>query len=112
LKQAPYSTVGDLVIALGGVPDGAPVRRSLDLATALATSEIEVDGVTHRRRVVASPDDQVIAVHLAASAAGAVSARLTWECPLQEARAHAESDELVLSGRNDPHADTPGALTF
>ncbi|WP_206673597.1 glycoside hydrolase family 95 protein [Pseudactinotalea terrae] len=112
IKQAAYSTAGELVIAFEGVPDGASVRRSLDLATALASSEILLDGVTHRRRVVASPEHQVIAVHLAASEPGAVSARLAFACPLQDARAVAEADELVLAGRNDPHEDTPGALTF
>lgn len=112
LKQAPYSTVGELLIAFEAVPDGATSARSLDLATALATSEVWVDGVTHRRRVVASPQDQVIAVHLGASAAGAVAARLSFTSPLQETQVAAEGSDLVLTGRNDPHAGTPGALTF
>ncbi|WP_420114899.1 glycosyl hydrolase family 95 catalytic domain-containing protein [Pseudactinotalea sp.] len=112
LKQAPYSTVGELVIEFEGVPDGAPVRRSLDLATALVASEVTADGVTHRRRVVASPEDQVIAVHLAASQTGAVSARLRFTSPLQQTEVAAEGSEIVLTGRNDPHADTPGALTL
>ncbi|GAB2609940.1 glycoside hydrolase family 95 protein [Pseudactinotalea suaedae] len=112
LKQAAYSTLGDLVIAFDGVADDGESRRSLDLATALASSEVVTDGVTHRRRVVASPGDQVIAVHLAASAPGAVSARLSFACPLTDARAVAEGSELVLAGRNDPHEQTPGALTF
>lgn len=115
LKQAAYSTVGDLSIAFDGVADVGGYRRSLDLDSACARTELTTAGVTHVRRVVASPDADVIAVHLATSVPGALGARVTVQSPLRTtttATTTAAGAELVLAGANDPHGDIPGALTF
>ena len=75
IKQAPYSTVGDLRIDLDGVdPDAVTgYRRTLDLDTAEAVTELTVDGVTHapRRRLAARPGDRGAPVRLPSGPASA-----------------------------------------
>lgn len=114
VKQAAYSTVGSLIVELDGVDPTSVTgyRRDLDLESAEAVTSWMLDGVAYRRRVVASPSDQVVAVHLSASRPGALSGRLRFTSPLQRTSVHATADELVLGGGNDPHGDIPGALSF
>jgi len=114
LRQAAYQTVGSLEIALPGIDPARATgyRRSLDLDAALAETLFTLDGVTHRRRVIASPIDQVIAVELSASRRGAVACRLSFTSPEKQWQVRAEGATLVLSGRNDPHGGIAGALRF
>ncbi|MFS2110950.1 glycoside hydrolase N-terminal domain-containing protein [Sphingomonas sp. Sphisp140] len=114
LRQAAYQTIGSLEIALPGI-DAAKAtdyRRSLDLDAALAETLLILDGVTHRRRVIASPVDQVIAMELSASRRGSVSCRLSFTSPEKQWQVRAEGATLVLGGRNDPHGGIAGALRF
>jgi alpha-L-fucosidase 2 len=114
LRQAAYQTIGSLEIGFPGM-DAARAsgyRRSLDLDSALAETVFTLDGVTHRRRVIASPVDQVIAVELGASRPGSVSCRLGFASPEKKWTVRAEGRTLVLSGQNDPHGAIPGALRF
>ncbi|WP_423605137.1 glycoside hydrolase family 95 protein [Sphingomonas sp. MS122] len=114
-RQAPYQTVGSLMIEMPDIA-AAPVtgyRRALDIDSAVAETRFVANGVTFHRHVVASPADQVIAVHLTASRPGAIDARLAFTCPLKTWQAAPEGDDtFVLSGRNDPHFGIPGALRF
>jgi alpha-L-fucosidase 2 len=114
LRQAAYQTVGSLRIEMGIPEAPAPgYRHALDLDSAVAETRFAANGVTYRRRVIASPVDQVIAVHLTADRPGAIAARLSYTCPLKTWQAAAEgNDTLVLSGRNNAHFDIPGALRF
>jgi alpha-L-fucosidase 2 len=114
LRQAPYQTIGSLVIGMPGL-DAARAsgyRRSLDLDAALADVAFAIDGVTYHRRAIASPVDQVIAIELGASRPGAVSCRLSFTSPEKQWSVRAEGNTLVLSGRNDPHEGIAGALRF
>jgi alpha-L-fucosidase 2 len=115
LLQAPYQTIGSLLIDMPGLA-AAPTddyRRALDLDAAIAVTEFAAGSVRYRREVLASPVDQVIAVRLGASRPGAISCRLSFECPLERWRAATEGrDTLVLAGWNDPHDAIPGALRF
>lgn len=114
-RQASYQTVGSLMIEMPGLAaaPAAGYRRALDIDSAVAETRFTANGVTYRRRVIASPVDQVIAVHLTADRPGAIAARLSYTCPLTTWQAVAEGgDTLVLSGRNNAHFDIPGALRF
>ncbi|HSX53737.1 MAG TPA: glycoside hydrolase family 95 protein, partial [Sphingomonas sp.] len=113
LRQAAYQTVGSLMIEMPGIAAASAYRRELDLDSALAETRFTANGATYRRRVIASPVDQVVAVHLTADKPGAISAKLRFTCPLKSWQAAAEgSDMLVLSGRNNDHFSIPGALRF
>ncbi|UCD73849.1 MAG: glycoside hydrolase family 95 protein [Phycisphaerales bacterium] len=56
-------------------------RRSLDLTTAIASTQYEIDGITYRREVFASPVDDVLIVHIAASEPGKISFDATLDRP-------------------------------
>ena len=66
MKQMPYGAAGDLLIDFIGVDGGAAYHRSLDLATAIATTRFESGKAGHVREVFASAPDQVVVVRLAA----------------------------------------------
>ncbi|WP_315762797.1 glycoside hydrolase family 95 protein [Sphingomonas sp. Y38-1Y] len=116
IKQAPYQTAGSLLIDMPGADaDVTGYRRSLDIGTAVAETRWTAGGVTYRRRVLASPVDQVIAVRIEADQPGAINARLGYSCPLKQWRAAAEGDDtLVLSGSGDPQKErpAPAAIRF
>lgn len=114
LRQAAYQTIGSLMIAFAGIDPAkaSEYRRSLDLDAALAETVFVHDGVTHRRRVVASPVDQVIALEMDADRPGAISCTLSLTSPEKSWSVRPEGSSLVLSGRNDPHGAIPGALGF
>ncbi|PCD02814.1 hypothetical protein COC42_12795 [Sphingomonas spermidinifaciens] len=114
LKQPPYQTAGSLMIDMAGADAGVTgYRRSLDLATAVAETRWTANGTTYRRRVLASPVDQVIAVRIEADRPGAIAARLGFTCPLKSWKVAPEGqDTLILSGSGDPHHGRPGAIQF
>lgn len=115
LRQAAFQTVGSLTIDMAQGANAVPsrYRRSLDIDSALAEAEFTIDGVHYRRRVVASPVDQVIAVHIAADRRGAIDCRLGFTCPLKAWKIAPDgANLLVLSGKNDDHENIPGAVRF
>ncbi|MGH1558497.1 glycoside hydrolase N-terminal domain-containing protein [Caulobacter segnis] len=89
-------------------------RRSLDIDNAVAETRFEVDGVRYRRRMLASPVDQVIAMEVTASQPGALNldVTLTSAQTIQQVALEGQ-DTLKISGRNnDGEAGTPGRLIF
>jgi alpha-L-fucosidase 2 len=115
LRQAPFQTIGSLSLAFSGIDPAKAVdyRRSLDIDAALAETEFTIGGVTYRRRVVASPGDQVIAIHLSASRKGAITCKLSFNSPLKRWSVRTDGQQaLVMTGQNDPHGNIEGALRF
>lgn len=114
LKQPPYQTAGSLMIDMPGADRNVTgYRRSLDLGTAVAETRWTAGGTAYRRRVIASPVDQLIAVRIEADRPGAIAARLGFTCPLKTWKVAAQGrDTLVLSGTGDPHDGRPGANRF
>lgn len=113
LRQMPYQTLGDLTLDFPGIDEATEYRRDLDLATATATTRFVANGTEHVRRVVASPGDQVIAVHLSASGPGTIDVDIALGSPQQSVVARATDDgSLLMTGANSPAEGKPGKLTF
>src|SRR5690606_36214116 len=114
VKQAAYSTVGSLLLELDGADPAAVAgyRRSLDLDPAEAVPTWTADGSAYVRRVGASPVAHVAPARLTRTGPATLTGRVRFTSPLQETWTHATDDELVLGGRNVPHGDIPGALSF
>ncbi len=136
LRQMSYGTIGTLVIDRAGAPAGIPplrspsgttsmvtpidpsvplggYRRELDLESAVASTRWSSDGVVYRREVIASPDDQVIAVRLTADRAGAIDVDLSLLSPLRKTRIEpGRKGEILLLGGNDDAFGIAGALRF
>ena len=113
LQQAPYQSIGSLMIALAGADDDVRgYRRSLDIDRAVAETIFEAGGATWRREVLACPLRQVIAVRLTTDRPGGLDATLSFQSDAPRATAVAGAGALLLTGRNGAHAGRPGALGF
>ena len=60
----PYLPMGDVIINMKGHEHFTNYRRELDLRTAIAKTEYEVEGTKFIREVFSSPVDQAIIIHL------------------------------------------------
>jgi alpha-L-fucosidase 2 len=70
VRQRKYQAFGEILIDQKGVASNTKYRRSLDLVTAIATTQFESEGVTYKREVFASWPAQVVVVRLTASQPG------------------------------------------
>ena len=111
MRQASYQTLGNLRLHF---PDGNSMiqdyRRSLDLDTAIATTEFRRDGVKFTREVFSSAPDQVIVVRITADQPGSISFNATMDSPLNEANVTTAGNRLVFQGTGGRHGDQPGQI--
>ncbi len=113
LTQMPYQTLGDLILDFPNLGEASAYRRELDLDKAIATTRFDAGGVTHVRQVVASPADQIIAVHLTASSADKVDVDVALRSPQRDVRIMADGPAgLLLTGRNGASKGIEGNLRF
>jgi alpha-L-fucosidase 2 len=78
-------------------------RRSLDLRTALADVEFQVDGKTFRREILASVVHQVIVVHLTCATPGQISFVARLASPLRASTLAVGVTALALRGKAPSH---------
>ncbi len=115
LRQMSYQTMGDMLLSFPGLgePEAGSYRRELDIDAARATTRFRAGGVDYTRTVVASPAEQVIAVHLTASKRGAIGFDLKLASPQKQHSVQAlGGGELLLAGTNNEGFGIPGALKF
>ena len=101
-----HQTLGDLWIDWGGpAAQGTYLRRSLDLGTAVTTSEFKRGGAKITQRVYSSFPDQLLCIHLKADRPRALNFELRLDRPHDQGAAthatrvgQAEAD-LVMTGR-------------
>jgi alpha-L-fucosidase 2 len=112
MQQAPYQTVGSLLLRFPEAKQAQDYRRELNLDEAVARVAYSVGGVRYTREAFVSPVDQVIVLRLAADQPKKLSFSVGMVTP-QTARVTTEdSDTLVLSGKNGKAPAGPGALQF
>lgn len=102
-----YQPMGDLHLRFTHDASGAvDYRRDLDLNTAIASTSYAFNGVTYRREMLVSHPDQVIAIHLTASAAGKISFEASLSSQLKFKTGRADLRTLAMHGyapvRSDP----------
>lgn len=115
LRQMAYQVLGDLLLSFPGLAalDDGSYRRELDIDAARHTVRFKAGGVDYERTVVASPADQVIAVHLKCGKRGGITFDLTMaSLQKQHAVTVLPGGELLLSGTNSESFGIPGALKF
>ena len=113
LSQMAYQVLGNLTLTMPdlGQPQSDSYRRELDIDAAMASTHFVAGGVRYRRDVIASPDHQVIAVHLSADRASRISCNVAIDTP-HAAKLAVTDGELLLVGRNGGAHGIAGALTF
>lgn len=108
-----YQTMGDLFLDFSpmGLSKNTPVenyRLALDLDTAIVSTTFTYGGVTYRREVFSSAPDQVIVLHLIASAPGKISFSAQLTRPQGGQSARVAKDRLSMSAQALPVHDNPG----
>ncbi len=111
LRQMAYQPAGDILIDqdIGG-EDVRDYRRTLDLATAIATTSFRTGGTTYLREAIATAADGVIVLRLSADRPGAVSFTLSVDSEQTGAAAPADADSIAWRGRNRDAEGVPGSL--
>lgn len=98
-RQEQYQAFGDLRIRFPGHEQGNAYRRELDIDSAIASVEYQVDGVTFRREAFASYPAGAIVVRLSADKPGSLSCKVSLSSDHQSTTVTAEGRQtLVLSG--------------
>jgi alpha-L-fucosidase 2 len=109
LRQMAYQPFGDLHLSFPGVKEVTNYRRTLDLDSAVTTTEYETNGTKYNREVFSSFPDQVIVVRLTADTPGSVSFKATLTSPQADTTQSASGkDQLALHGRVQPEGHPAG----
>lgn len=108
-SQMSYQTFGDLFIDMDLPGTPTTYRRELDLDTATATTRFATSTGTITRAVLASPVDQVIAIHLTASRGATLNFVVRFETP-QDAKVSAAGNAIHAEGRNRADQGIPAGL--
>jgi alpha-L-fucosidase 2 len=114
LKQMSYQPLADLLLEFSPSGPGATdYRRELDIDAAMATTRFTAGGHRFMRRVVASPVDQVIAIHLSANRRAAIDCTINLRSQQDRVAITLEgADTVRLSGNNRAENGIDGALRF
>ncbi len=108
----PYQTVGDLHLFFPGHAAATNYRRELDIDDASARVDYRVGDVTFHRDVFCSAPDQILVLHLTASARHAVSFRLTMTTPQDSGSSSAKGAIVTLVGKGSARSGIAGRVVF
>jgi alpha-L-fucosidase 2 len=111
-KQAPYQTVGSLLLRFPETRAVEGYRRDLSLDEAIARVTYSAGGVRYTREAFASPVDQVIVLRLTANEPKSLSFSVGMVTPQSASVTIETGDTLVLDGTNGKGPAGPGALQF
>ena len=100
LRQVPYQPLGDLKLTFPGHEQVEGYRRELDIDSAVWRLTYTVGGVKFTREMIASCPDNVLAMHVAADAAGKVTFTAALACPHKDSTVKAlDGGRMVLTGQ-------------
>ncbi|MEM1084594.1 MAG: glycoside hydrolase family 95 protein [Verrucomicrobiota bacterium] len=102
-SQQAYQPFADLFLKFEGSGEPADYRRSLDMASGIATTRYKLGNVTYTREVFASFPDQIIVVHLSSDQPGAISFTARLESPHPHEASKGSDDTLVMNGQVPAH---------
>ncbi|NUT47288.1 MAG: glycoside hydrolase family 95 protein [Saccharothrix sp.] len=110
--QLAYQPVGDLRITFPGVSGSSGYQRWLDLTTATSVVTYVANNVRHRREVIASAPDQVIAVRLTAETPGSISFTASFSTPQRATASSPDGATIGLDGRSGDQRGIAGSVRF
>lgn len=93
-----YQTLGDLHIKFNKFGDISNYKRTLDLRTAITTSEFEADGIKYKREVFASAPSQIIVVKLTASEKGKLNFSTWLDRPGEAEQVSVGENQILMTG--------------
>ena len=89
-----FLPLGSLKLSFQASGEVSNYRRSLDLSTAMATTQYRIGDVAYERTCFASQADNVIIVHIKASQTGALTFQIAFDSPLADTT-HVDSHQLA-----------------
>ncbi len=93
-----YQTLGDLHIQFDPLENITNYKRTLDLQTAITTSEFVSDGVKYTREVFATAPNEVIVVKLTASEKGKLNFATWMDRPGEAENVSVGENQLIMTG--------------
>jgi alpha-L-fucosidase 2 len=110
--QLAYQPVGDLRLTFPGPGAVSGYQRWLDLTTGTTVVTYVANGVRHRREVIASAPDQVIAVRLTAETPGSISFTASFSTPQRATTSSPDGTTIALDGRSGDQRGIAGSVRF
>jgi alpha-L-fucosidase 2 len=108
----PYQTAGNLLLSFPGHENFTNYYRELNIETAVASSQYDVDGVTYKREVFASFPDQVVIFRITASKPGKINFTALMNRPAPVDISTKGNDKLIMSGVTGDCDSVKGAVKF
>jgi alpha-L-fucosidase 2 len=108
--QASYQTIGEVVLDFPFESDAKDYRRSLDLDTAVATTQFTIGDITYKREVFCSAADQVLVVRLSADKPGQITFKASFTTPNKDSHTAVGASELIFTSTGGKHADIKGKV--
>lgn len=106
----PYQTVGNLYLQFPNHDDYSQYRRSLNIATATATTTYQVAGVQYKREIFTSFPDQVTIIRITASQPASIHFTATMDRPAA-AQIHTNGkDVLIMDAVSSNFESIPGKV--
>jgi alpha-L-fucosidase 2 len=93
-----YQTLGDLHFRFNKLGEVSDYKRSLDLRTAVTTTEFEAGGVKYKREIFASAPDQIIVIKLTASEKGKLSFSTRLDRPGDAEKISVGEKQILMTG--------------
>ena len=104
-----FLPLGSLKLTFRASGEISNYRRSLDLSTAMATTQYRMGDVAYERTCFASQADNVIIVHLKASQTGALTFNISFDSPLVDTT-HVDSHQLTALVQGVEQEGIPAGL--
>jgi len=108
----PYQTAGNLNLVFPGHENVANYYRDLNIETAVANTQYDVDGVTFTREIFASFPEQVIICRISAGRPGMLNFTASLTHPLPVRIATEGNDKIIISGTTGDCDSIKGAVRF
>ena len=109
-----YQPLGDLIIEHNCEGAVASFRRELDLQSAVAFTEYQIEDCTYRRETFVSYPDQVLAIRV--KAVGPKSPAITLRVHLDSLHPHVVTEttnkQLILNGKSPISVKNPGEIVY
>jgi alpha-L-fucosidase 2 len=112
IKQMSYQPVGDLRIDLLHAGQVSGYRRSLDLATAVATTSYTADGIVYLREAFVTAVDDTLMLRLSADTKGSISAKISLDSPQRGELLTVRPERIIFSGTGKSESGIVSALHF
>jgi alpha-L-fucosidase 2 len=93
-----YQTLGDLHLQFSKLGKVSNYKRSLDLRTAVTTTEFEASGIKYKREIFASAPNQIIIIKLTASEKGKLSFSTRLNRPGNAEKILVDGNQILMTG--------------